>query len=316
MIENKDHDLLPDLSLVIPVYNERESLSPLFKEIDTVRETLSESLEVVVVDDGSTDGSFEELKRLQKDYPFLRVIQFRRNFGKAAALSCAFERARGSIILTLDADLQDDPMEIPRFIETIRQGVDVVSGWKYPRLDPFSKRIPSKVFNGLVNLFCDIQLHDINCGFKAYRKEVLQSIGLYGGRYRFLPVFAKNFGFKVSEIKIHHRPRVNGTSKYGGRRFIEGFFDLLTVILMTRFRKVPLHFFGSIGLVSLFAGFCCCLYLSLLWFQGITIGHRPLLMLGVLLIILGVQLFGVGLLGELMVESRKDDPTYIIKSED
>ena len=304
-------------SIILPVYNEQENIPVILAQLKQVLDSLQKPYEIIAVDDGSTDQSYLTLKTQQAMMPSLSIIRFRRNFGKAAVFSCGFNQAKGKIVITMDADLQDDPMEIPRFISEIEDGADVVAGWKYPRLDPFTKTFPSRIFNGLVNYFCRIRLHDINCGFKAYRRDVIKSLRVYGGRYRFLPVFASNLGYKISEIKVTHHPRKFGVSKYGGRRFIEGIFDLMTVVLLTRFKKVPLHFFGFIGLIFVILGILCDGYLTVEWFMGVRpIGTRPLLLLGVLLILVGVQLVGFGLIGEMVVDMKKDEPNFIVCDSD
>ena len=304
-------------SVILPIYNEQECLDTLLTQLISIFSSEEQPYEIIAIDDGSSDVSFETLKRIKEKNSDsnLKIIRFRKNFGKASALSCGFEKARGDIIITMDADLQDDPAEVNQFINAIRMGSDVVIGWKYPRQDPLSKVIPSKIFNWMINRFCKVRFHDINCGYKAFRYEVIKNLDVYGGRYRFLPIFANNLGYKVTEIKINHMPRKFGHSKYGTRRFYEGLFDLTTVILLTRFQKVPLHFFGMIGLIFMLLGILFNGYLTALWFMGHAIGQRPLLMLGVLLIILGVQLIGFGLIGEMIVESKEQKLNYLILDE-
>ncbi|HIE53395.1 MAG TPA: glycosyltransferase [Armatimonadetes bacterium] len=311
------------LSVVIPVYNEADNVGKLYAQLRSVLNSLGRSWEVIFVDDGSTDGTFAQLKALyQRQSPAaeggrLRVLRFRRNFGKAAALAAGFEAAQGEVVLTMDGDLQDDPQEIPKFLRQLEEGFDLVSGWKKQRRDPFSKRWPSRVFNWAVSLLTGLSLHDLNCGFKAYRREVIQRLQarLYGELHRYIPVLAHAQGYRVGEIVVAHRPRQRGRSKYGWERFLRGFLDLLTVILLTRYATRPLHFFGGTGLLVFLAGLGINLYLTVLWFLHYRpIGTRPLLMLGVLLMILGVQLISIGLIGEMIVS--RDEPRrkiYVIE---
>jgi glycosyltransferase involved in cell wall biosynthesis len=245
----------PDLiSLVIPVFNEVESLRQLVKEIDASMKTIPQRCEIIFIDDGSTDGSWDLIRQLAGEDPRIQGVRFRKNFGKAAALESGFRHSGGAIVLTLDADLQDDPKEIPRFLEAIHNGLDVVSGWKQIRHDPWHKVLPSRVFNGMVSWVTGVKLHDHNCGFKAYRSEVFREIRLYGELHRFVPVLAAGRGFKTGELVIHHRPRQFGRSKYGIKRFVKGFLDLISVHFLTGFGDRPQHFLGSAGLVPLFVG--------------------------------------------------------------
>lgn len=291
-----------DISIVVPVYNEVESLPVLHQQLDVVLSALQRPYEIIFVDDGSADGSFGALETLAEADPCVRVVQFRCNFGKAAALTAGFRAARGDVVFTMDADLQDDPQEIPRFLEVLEGGnYDLVSGWKYPRLDPATKTVPSRLFNWTTSALSGVKLHDFNCGFKAYRREVIQEIVIYGELYRYIPVMAHWKGFRVTEMKVKHHPRRFGHSKYGMKRFLRGFFDLLTVLFLTRYIRRPLHLFGGIGLGSFSLGTLISIYLTILWFVGDRpIGDRPLLMLGVLLIIIGVQFFALGLVAELI----------------
>jgi glycosyltransferase involved in cell wall biosynthesis len=308
-----------DLSIVIPLYNEEENVEPLYDQLKAALEGVGREYEIIIVDDGSTDGSFDVLKRLHGDEKRLKVIRFRRNFGKAAALSAGFETAEGEVVITMDGDLQDDPQEIPRFLQKLEEGFDLVSGWKKQRRDPFSKRWPSRVFNWTVSFLTGLRLHDLNCGFKAYRREVIQELQtrLYGGLHRYIPVLAYARGYRVGEITVAHRPRQRGHSKYGWERFLRGFLDLLTVILLTRYTTRPLHFFGGTGVLAFLTGLGINLYLTVLWFLHYRpIGTRPLLLLGVLLMILGVQLISMGLLGEMVVRTyyeTLDKPIYAVR---
>ena len=233
----------------------------------------------------------------------VHLIEFYKNFGKASALSEAFKYATGEVVITMDADLQDDPVEIPNIVNKIQSGWDVVSGWKKDRKDPLSKRIPSKLFNFVTRLFTGVKIHDFNCGLKAYRNQVVKTFEIYGGMHRYLPAIASQKGFSVTELIVHHRPRQFGSTKYGGARFFHGLFDLMTVIFLGKYLVRPLHFFGLIGLALSSIGFGINIYLTVGWFQGIWIGNRPIFFLGLLLLILGVQFISLGLLGELIIKS-------------
>ncbi len=303
------------ISFVIPVLNEQDTVVPLADGIAQVMARLGADFEIVFVDDGSTDGTLEHLARLASERPNVKVIEFRRNFGKSAALDAGFRLAKGDVVFTMDADLQDDPEEIPRFLEKLDQGYDMVSGWKRRRHDPLSKTLPSKLFNLVTRLFSGLDLHDFNCGFKAYRREVTEELEVYGELHRYLPVLAHGRGYRVTEIPIKHHPRRAGYSKFGVERFVRGFYDLLTTTLLVRYSRRPLHLMGSFGLVSLTVGFVINLYLSYRWaFFDQPIGSRPLLSLGILLILLGVQFFSIGLLGDLVVSNRNRElPYYSIR---
>ncbi len=298
-----------EISIVIPVLNERENLVTLYQKLTTTLDSMNvEEYEIVFVDDGSQDGTFEVLETLYAQDNRIKVIQFRRNFGKSAALSAGFAAAQGEVVFTLDGDLQDDPTEIPRFLAKMREGYNLVSGWKYPRYDPLSKTLPSKVFNFVVRLTTGVKLHDFNCGFKAYGREVIQELRLYGELHRYTPILAYQKGFRVAEIKVAHHPRKFGRSKYGFQRFARGFFDLLTVLFLGAYTWRPLHLFGWAGLGTFGLGLLVNFYLTLLWFrdQG-PIGNRPLLMLGVLLMIVGLQFFSMGLLAEMITHGQAQD---------
>ncbi len=294
------------LSVVIPLFNEAESLPELVAKVDQVCQSIApDAYEIVAVDDGSTDGSFAVLQQLLEQYPRLRVIRFRRNYGKSAALAVGFDRARGDVIVTMDADLQDDPEEIPRLLAKLEEGYDLVSGWKKKRYDPWHKTVPSKLFNWVTSLVSGIRLHDFNCGLKAYRKEVAKRLRVYGEMHRYLPAIAHLMGFRVTEIPVRHHPRKYGRSKFGAGRFIKGFLDLLTVVLTTRFARRPLHFFGSIGILMAVVGFGIDLYLTIEWILGKTfLSNRPLALLGIALIIVGVQFISLGLLAEMIVQQQ------------
>jgi glycosyltransferase involved in cell wall biosynthesis len=293
----------PEISVVIPVYNEVDSLPPLHEQLTGALAGMHRPYEILFVDDGSRDGSPERLDALADADPHVRVVHLRKNFGKSPALNAAFERVRGQIVLTLDADLQDDPAMIPEFVARIEAGADLVSGWKKRRHDPLDKTAPSKVFNWVVRRVSGVQLMDFNCGFKAYRIDCIRELSVYGGFHRFLPVLAGWRGFVVEQLVVQHRPRVHGVSKFGVGRFFDGFLDLLTVLMVTRYRTRPLHFFGGLGAMSGGVGVLLLGYLTVLWFLGEPIGSRPLLTLGVLLTLAAIQFIGIGLVGELLVRT-------------
>lgn len=302
------------LSVVVPVLNEAESLPLLYQELVDVAREHGYQLDLIFVDDGSTDGSWDVIERLAADDASVQGIRFRRNFGKAAALSAGFAAARGELVFTLDADLQDDPREIPRFLAEIERGLDVVSGWKQVRNDPFHKTGPSRVFNWLVGYATGVKLHDHNCGFKCYRREIFDEVRLYGELHRFVPVLAAARGWKVGEISVNHRPRKFGSSKYGVRRFVKGFLDLLTVYFLTGFAQRPAHLLGTFGLGSLLFGIFSMIYLTGYWlvreYWLLTVPvdqvnmealhRRPLLLYSVAALLLGVQLLSVGFIAELI----------------
>ena len=292
----------PELSIVIPVLNEAGNLAALHGEIAATLAPLALEYEVVFVDDGSDDGTWEALTGLAVADPRLVLARHRRRRGKAAALSSGFSLARGAILVTMDGDLQDDPREIPALLDTLAAGHDLVSGWKHPRLDPWHKTLPSRLFNLTVRLLFRLPLHDFNCGFKAYRREVIEDVNLYGELHRFIPVLAAAQGYAVGERIVRHRPRRWGRSKYGFERLTRGLFDAITVYFLTRYPERPLHLFGLIGIGCAFLGGLICLVLSLEWFFADTVlSQRPLLLLGILLVILSVQFFSIGLLGELII---------------
>jgi dolichol-phosphate mannosyltransferase len=302
------------VSLVIPVSNEAESLPPLFAEIDAAVSALGRPFEIIVVDDGSEDASWAAIARKAKDDSRYCGIRFRRNFGKAPALAAGFAKSHGRIVLTLDADLQDDPVEIPRFLAAIDGGLDVVSGWKKIRHDPWHKVFPSRVFNAVVSRVTGVPLHDHNCGFKAYRADALREIRLYGELHRFVPVLAAARGFRVGELVIHHRPRKFGHSHYGVRRFVKGFLDLVTVRFLTAFGRRPQHVLGSASLVPLLSGsigiFAILIDVILRW-TNIAVGMSSLMLIilaifSVGLLLGGGLLFFAGLLAELIVERSPD----------
>jgi glycosyltransferase involved in cell wall biosynthesis len=295
----------PDLSVVLAVYNEVDSLPELRRQLVEALDALDLSWEAVFIDDGSNDGSRARQIEFCKEDARFRSIHLRRNFGKAAALDTGFRMARGRYVVTMDADLQDDPAQIPLLLAPIlADEADMVSGWKWPRRDPIGKRLPSKVYNWFTRLTTGLDLHDMNCGLKAYRAEVVRELRLYGDMHRYIPVIADGAGFVVTEVKVSHRPRIHGESKYAWGRFLRGFLDLLTVLFLTRYQQRPLHLIGTAGLVMGCAGFLVLLYLTALWTSGTPIGSRPLLQLGVLLMVVAGQLFSFGLLAEMMTYIR------------
>jgi glycosyltransferase involved in cell wall biosynthesis len=292
------------VSVVIPALNESASLPELFKRLDQVATANNYRMQVVLVDDGSTDNTREVVAAYEPTcIESLVYIRFRMNLGKSVALSEGVDRAEAEIIVTMDADLQDQPEEIPNLIKHIDEGCDVVSGWKKRRNDPFfRKKVPSHVFNWLVRKILRSSLKDINCGLKVYRKEVWDEIRVYGEFHRFIPALAANRGFRIGEIEVEHRPRVQGTSKYGASRFVKGVLDLLTVYFLNAYRHRPLHFFGVLGGFLGALGFLGGAYLTVLWFSGQVIGTRPLLLLSVLLLIIGVQVVLFGLMSQLQID--------------
>jgi glycosyltransferase involved in cell wall biosynthesis len=294
------------ITVVVPVHDEEQSVETLDNELRAALDPLGRPWEVVYVDDGSTDGSFSALTRLHAEADNVEVVRLRRNFGKAAALAAGFRHAAGDVVVTIDADLQDDPAEIPRLLAKLDEGFDLVSGWKTQRRDPLSRRIPSRIFNGVVGRVSGLRLHDLNCGLKAYRAEVVRNLRIYGELHRFLPVLAHDRGYRVAELPVNHRPREHGKSRYGVERYFRGFLDFLTVWFMGRYRHRPLHLFGGLGLLLGTIGTVLLVYLTVLKLSGEAIGHRPLLTLGVLLAVVGLQFFSLGLLSELITSHHEE----------
>jgi glycosyltransferase involved in cell wall biosynthesis len=296
------------ISVVVPVHNEERSVALLYDELRSALEPLETPWEAIFVDDGSTDGSFAALTRLHNSTDNVRVVRLRRNFGKAAALRAGFDQAQGETVVTIDGDLQDDPAEIPRLLAKLDEGFDLVSGWKTRRRDPLSRRLLSRIFNRVTGWFSGVHLHDMNCGLKAYRAEVVHGLRLYGELHRFIPVLAHYRGFRIAELPVNHRPREHGRSRYGVERYLRGFLDLLTVSFIGRYRHRPLHLFGGLGLILGLFGTAILVYLTVLKALGNAIGHRPLLLLGVLLVVIGMQFFSLGLISE-MITSHHEERT-------
>jgi glycosyltransferase involved in cell wall biosynthesis len=306
----------PALSFVIPFLDEEKTLPELYERIATAARGVlgpGEGFEVIFVDDGSRDGSADRVEALVAEHPEIKLIELQGNFGKSAALAAGFGEARGAVVFTLDADLQDDPREIPRFLAKLEEGYDLVSGYKRKRNDPWTKVLPSRVFNWMVRRTTGIELHDVNCGFKAYRRRVLENVRLYGELHRFIPVLAHWKRFKIGEIEVLHHSRQFGKSKFGGGRFFRGLMDLLTVVFLLKYERRPAHFFGALGSFILLAGIAICSYLTVVKMLGHDIGHRPLLTLGVLLILIGVQVLGIGLIAELVVHLARADMPFLIR---
>jgi dolichol-phosphate mannosyltransferase len=294
------------ISIVIPLHNEERSVALLYEELQAALEPLGQPWETVFVDDGSSDGSFGALTRLHDRHGNVRVVRLRRNFGKAAALATGFGHAQGDTVVTIDADLQDDPAEIPRLLVKLDEGFDLVSGWKTKRRDPFRRRLLSRLFNWVTGRVAGLRLHDMNCGLKAYRAEVVHGLRLYGELHRFIPVLAHYRGFRIAELPVNHRPREHGRSRYGLERYVRGFLDLLTVSFIGRYRHRPLHLFGGLGLVLGFIGFAILVYLTVIKLLGHAIGERPLLTLGVLLVVVGLQFFSLGLISEMLTSQHEE----------
>jgi glycosyltransferase involved in cell wall biosynthesis len=303
----------PTLSVVVPALNEREALPALLLEIETACEALGLSWEVIVVDDGSEDGTSDLVERLSAGKREIRGIRLRRNFGKSVALAAGFESAKGKRIVTIDGDGQDDPADIPTLLAALDGGADLVSGWKRSRRDPFTRRLASRVFNWVTARLTGVAMHDMNCGFKAYRGECARSLEVYGEMHRFLPAFAAQQGWRVSEVPVNHRPRRFGRSRFGVERYLRGALDLLTVVFIGRYEYRPLHLFGGIGVVMTLIGTALGIYLAILKLSGTAIAGRPLLFLAVVLIVVGVQLLTFGLVAQMLVLARRDGAVSPLK---
>ncbi len=294
------------ISVVVPVHNEGRTLRLLYEELQAALDPLGRDWEAVFVDDGSTDDSFAALTRLHSESGNVRVVRLRRNFGKASALAAGFAQAGGEIVVTIDGDLQDDAAEIPRLLAKLDEGFDLVSGWKTRRRDPLSRRLLSRVFNSVTSWMTGIRLHDMNCGLKAYRSEVVRGLRIYGELHRFIPVLAHYRGYRIAELPVHHRAREHGRSRYGIERYLRGFLDLLTVSFIGRYRHRPLHLFGGLGLLLTLVGIATLLYLTVVKALGQAIGQRPLLTLGVLLVVVGLQFFSLGLISEMITSHHEE----------
>jgi len=294
------------ISVVVPVHDEERSVALLYDELRSALEPLNAPWEAIFVDDGSTDGTFSALTRLHDAEQNVIVVRLRRNFGKAAALVAGFDQARGETVVTIDGDRQDDPAEIPRLLAKLDEGFDLVSGWKTRRRDPLSRRILSRIFNRVTSAFSGVRMHDMNCGLKAYRAEVVHGLRLYGELHRFIPVLAHYRGYRIAELPVNHRPREHGRSRYGVERYVRGFLDLLTVSFIGRYRHRPLHLFGGFGLILGFFGSAILVYLTVVKALGHAIGQRPLLLLGVLLVVIGMQFFSLGLISEMITSHHEE----------
>ena len=314
---------MPDLSIIVPVFNEEDSLEELHRQITSVETETNQAFEIIFVDDGSKDNSWNVLKKIATANNNVKCIRFRRNFGKAAALRAGAAETTSPLVITIDADLQDDPAEIPRFIEALGEDYDLISGWKKNRNDPLGKTLPSKVFNWLIGLMTGVKLHDHNCGFKLYRREIFDEVKLYGEMHRFVPVLATAKGFRVKEIPVNHRAREHGVSKYGLERLPKGFLDLLTVSFLTGYNQRPQHVIGALGLLSCFAGSLGIIYLTIYWFLRVSfeaystwppLHERPLLIFSLGALLLGTQLLCMGFLAELIVNrNQESNEPYTIR---
>jgi len=302
-----------DLSVVVPAYNEVDSLPHLIERLEQVLDPLGYDYEILIIDDGSTDGTFDALAELAATRPRLHGISFSRNFGKAAALSAGFHTAVGDLIVTMDADLQDDPEEVPNLLAAIDEGYDLVSGWKQDRKDSFIKNQTSKVFNWATSRMCGLRLHDFNCGLKAYRRRGTGTVRLYGDMHRYVPALAHMAGFRVKEIKVRHHARRYGVTKYGPARFVNGLLDLLTVFFLNARSTSPLHFFGRIGLASAVVGGGICAYFLVLWLLGHGLHVRPLMILGLVLLMLALQFVSLGLVAELVISGHHPEKEYRVR---
>ena len=307
-----------DISIVVPIYNEEENIQALYVELKGVLSELSLSSELIFVDDGSSDRSLVLLEEIQAGDSSVEVISFRKNFGQTAAMTAGFDHAHGDIIITMDGDMQNDPHDIPKLIEKLNKGYDVVTGWRFHRKDPFlSRRLPSKIANKLISWITGVSLHDYGCTLKAFRREVTENIRLYGEMHRFIPAIASGMGISIAEIKVNHRPRQFGTSKYGISRTIRVVLDLMTVKFMLSYGTRPLHVFGVLGFAASMAGFLIALIMTFQrQFYGVPLGDRPLLLLAVLLVFIGIQFITIGLLAELVVRTYHESqrkPIYYIR---
>ena len=306
-----------ELSIVIPVYNEEENVEPLVQEIKSALEQLGKGYEIVIVDDGSTDGTFEVLARLHEREAHLRVVRLKRNFGQTAALAAGLAHCEGKTIVTMDGDGQNDPADIPALLAELDKGNDLVTGWRFSRQDSFiSRRLPSRIANRLISWTTQVKVHDYGCTLKAMHSDVAKNLKLYGEMHRFIPAIAYERGARIAELKVHHRPRLRGTSKYAVTRTLRVVLDLLTVKFLISYSTRPSHIFGPIGVISGGVGFLIAIYLSFeKFFRGVTIGNRPLLLLAVLLIFIGFQFITMGLLGEMLARTYHESqgrPVFVV----
>lgn len=293
------------ISIIVPAYNEEGSIPELYKDIAMNADKISDTeWEIWFINDGSSDNTEQVILDLTEKDSRVHIISFRRNFGKSVALQAGFRHVNGDIVFTMDADLQDDPAEFQSFINKLDEGYDMVVGWKQKRLDPLEKRLPSKLFNSVTSMTAGFKLHDFDCGFKCFRREVVDSIDVYGELHRYIPVLAHRDGFRITEIPVHHRERKHGKSKYGIERYMRGLLDSLTITFLLRYSDRPMYFFGRIGVISSLIGFIICLVLSVEWCMGMSIGHRPLLLLGVLLIIVGFLSISTGFVCNLIIDQN------------
>jgi glycosyltransferase involved in cell wall biosynthesis len=313
--QQRHNSIQGSISVVIPLLNEEESLPELARQLENVLERVARGkYEVIFVDDGSTDESFRVIQDIHARNQRFKAIRFRTNHGKSAALAIGFSECKGDIVITMDADLQDDPNEIPSLVAKLEEGYDLVSGWKRKRHDPWHKTMPSKLFNAVTSRMSGIRLHDFNCGLKGYRREVIENVQVYGEMHRYIPALAHWEGFRVTEIPVQHRARQHGVSKFGMSRFLKGYLDLLTVMFTTRYIKRPLHFFGAVGSLFAVVGFVTDLYLVIEWSLGRTsLSNRPLALFGVAMIIVGVQLISIGLIGELIVKNNLEHQKFSVR---
>lgn len=314
--QQQSHTGKPYISVVIPLLNEEESLRELHDQLKSALARISNNYELIFVDDGSTDNSYRVLKELRQRNNRVKAIRFRRNYGKSAALAVGFQKAQGEFVITMDADLQDDPAEIQNLIRELKGGLDVVSGWKKKRRDPITKTLPSKFFNFVTAKVTGIRIHDFNCGLKGYRRDVVKSVHVYGELHRYIPALAHWQGFRVGETVVNHRPRKYGKTKFGMARFTRGFLDLLTVIFTTRYITRPLHLFGGWGIISSLIGTAIVLWLTYeKYFNDQPLGNRPLFIVALIMIIVGVQFVSMGLLGELITRNQLMEKEYVIREE-
>ena len=300
------------VSVIIPVFNEVESIKELYDQLKKGLEQYT-PYEIIFIDDGSSDGSVETIKKLSELDNSIIFIQFHRNYGKSAALSEGFKYANGNYVVTMDADLQDDPSEIKNLINKLEEGYDLVSGWKKDRKDPLSKRLPSKLFNFVTRIVTGVRIHDFNCGLKIYKKAVVKTLELYGGRHRYIPAMAGQKKFKITEIIVNHRPRIYGETKYGGSRLFHGLFDLISILFLSKYTQSPMYFFGKIGLFTFLTGLGIEMYVLYLKYSlGDPFAkHMALLMLGILIIVIGIQFFSIGLVGEMIANSNQDKESRV-----